>query len=32
MKNRKIMFARPLQVETVEEDFILPALGRRTYW
>ncbi|WP_408892562.1 zinc-dependent alcohol dehydrogenase [Paenibacillus taichungensis] len=29
MKNRKIMFARPLQVETVEEDFILPALGEK---
>lgn len=29
MKNRKIMFARPLQVETVEEDFILPALGEQ---
>ncbi|MDK8192622.1 zinc-binding alcohol dehydrogenase [Paenibacillus sp. UMB7766-LJ446] len=29
MKNRKIMFARPLQVETVEGDFILPALGEK---
>ncbi|KGP85155.1 MULTISPECIES: zinc-dependent alcohol dehydrogenase [unclassified Paenibacillus] len=29
MKNRKIMFTRPLQVETVEEDFILPDLGEK---
>ncbi|MHA7582420.1 zinc-dependent alcohol dehydrogenase [Paenibacillus vandeheii] len=29
MKNRKIMFTRPLQVETVEADFILPAPGEK---